>query len=127
VVMVEKMKIVPVVVAEQVVRKTFRGEEVTYLVSHKENDDPIDLSRLKGAVYEDLDQVRALLIDNVTRNIDGMCVKVKERSQTLSRNLFGPDDSSLSEAPEVQTVLLDEAPEENVFILEDGTKARVHF
>ena len=68
VVMVEKLKIVPVLVAEEVVRKTLKGEEVTYLVCHKENADPIDLGRLKGDVYEDLEKVKSLLIENVTRN-----------------------------------------------------------
>jgi hypothetical protein len=122
--MVEKMKIVPVVVAEQVVRKTFKGEEVTYLVSHKENDDPIDLTRLKGDVYQNLEEVRTLLIDNVTRNIDTMCSKVDSRSKELSHNLFGDSPSTAHEAqPEIKP----EAPEENVFVLEDGTKARVHF
>mgnify|MGYP003679412920 CR=1 FL=1 len=62
VVMVDKLKIVPVVVAEQVVRKTLSGEEVTYLVCHKGNSDPLDLTRLKGDVYEDLEEVKSLLI-----------------------------------------------------------------
>jgi len=98
--------------------------KVTYLVSHKENDDPIDLTRLKGDVYQNLEEVRTLLIDNVTRNIDTMCSKVDSRSKELSHNLFG--DSPVS-APNDQPELKTETPEENVFILEDGTKARVHF
>lgn len=126
VVMVDKLKIVPVVVAEQVVRKTLSGEEVTYLVCHKENSDPLDLTRLKGDVYEDLEEVKSLLIDNVTRNITDMCDKVDSRSKELSANLFGGSlDRKHDSSPDITAPEILE--EENVFILEDGTRARVKF
>jgi len=126
VVMVDKLKIVPVLVAEEVVRKTLQGEEVTYLVCHKEASDPIDLRRLKGDVYEDLEEVKTLLVDNVTRNITNMCDQVDSRSKELKQNLFGGSldrvvtrDVSVDQ-PEV-------IEEDNVFVLEDGTRARVKF
>ena len=126
VVMVEKLKIVPVVVAEEVVRKTLKGEEVTYLVCHKENADPIDLSRLKGDVYEDLEKVRSLLIENVTRNITSMCDQVDDRSKELNANLSGGSlDRKVSQNPVDDQ--LEMTQEENVFVLEDGTRARVKF
>lgn len=126
VVMVDKLKIVPVLVGEEVVRKTLQGEEVTYLVCHKEASDPIDLRRLKGDVYEDLEEVKTLLVDNVTRNITNMCDQVDSRSKELKQNLFGGSldrvvtrDVSVDQ-PEV-------IEEDNVFVLEDGTRARVKF
>ena len=126
VVMVDKLKIVPVIVAEEVVRKTLQGEEVTYLVCHKEASDPIDLSRLKGDVYEDLEKVKTLLVDNVTRNITNMCDQVDSRSKELKQNLFGGSlDRKVSENPVADQLEVTE--EENVFILEDGTRARVKF
>ena len=126
VVMVEKLKIVPVVVAEEVVRKTLKGEEVTYLVCHKENADPIDLNRLKGDVYEDLEKVRSLLIENVTRNITSMCDQVDDRSKELNANLSGGSlDRKVSQNPVDDQ--LEMTQEENVFVLEDGTRARVKF
>ena len=126
VVMVEKLKIVPVLVAEEVVRKTLKGEEVTYLVCHKENADPIDLGRLKGDVYEDLEKVKSLLIENVTRNITSMCDQVDVRSKELNANLSGGSlDRKVSQNPVDDQ--LEMAEEENVFVLEDGTRARVKF
>jgi hypothetical protein len=126
VVMVDKLKIVPVVVAEEVVRKTLKGEEVTYLVCHKENADPIDLSRLKGDVYEDLEKVKSLLIENVTRNIASMCDQVDDRSKELNANLSGGSlDRKVSQNPVADQLEMSE--EENVFVLEDGTRARVKF
>jgi len=126
VVMVDKLKIVPVVVAEEVVRKTLKGEEVTYLVCHKENADPIDLSRLKGDVYEDLEKVKSLLIENVTRNIASMCDQVDDRSKELNANLSGGSlDRKVSQNPVADQLEMTE--EENVFVLEDGTRARVKF
>ena len=126
VVMVDKLKIVPVLVAEEVVRKTLQGEEVTYLVCHKENADPIDLIRLKGDVYEDLEEVKSLLIENVTRNITNMCDQVVNRSKELNTNLgAGSLDRKVSENPVADQLEVTE--EENVFILEDGTRARVKF
>ena len=126
VVMVNKLKIVPVVVAEEVVRKTLKGEEVTYLVCHKENSDPIDLSRLKGDVYEDLKEVKTHLVENVTRNITSMCDQVNERSKELKANLSdGSLDRKFSQS--LDTDQLEAPEEENVFVLEDGTRARVKF
>ena len=126
VVMVDKLKIVPVIVAEEVVRKTLQGEEVTYLVCHKENADPIDLNRLKGEVYEDLEEVKSLLIENVTRNITNMCDQVVNRSKELNANFgAGSLDRKVSENPVADQLEMTE--EENVFILEDGTRARVKF
>ena len=126
VVMVDKLKIVPVIVAEEVVRKTLKGEEVTYLVCHKANSDPADLSRLKGDVYEDLEEVKTLLIENVTRNITSMCDQVDDRSKELKANLSGGSlDRKFSQNPGTDQVEIPE--EENVFVLEDGTRARVKF
>jgi hypothetical protein len=126
VVMVDKLKIVPVIVAEEVVRKTLKGEEVTYLVCHKANSDPTDLSRLKGDVYEDLEEVKTLLIENVTRNITSMCDQVDDRSKELKANLSGGSlDRKFSQNP--STDQLETPEEENVFVLEDGTRARVKF
>lgn len=126
VVMVDKLKVVPVLVAEEVVRKTLQGEEVTYLVCHKEDSDPIDLIRLKGDVYEDLEEVKTLLVDNVTRNITNMCDQVDSRSKELKQNLFG---GSLDRVV-TRDILVDQPEvieEDNVFVLEDGTRARVKF
>jgi hypothetical protein len=126
VVMVDKLKIVPVLVAEEVVRKTLQGEEVTYLVCHKEASDPIDLRRLKGDVYEDLEEVKTLLVDNVTRNITNMCDQVDSRSKELKQNLFGGslDRVVTRDIPVDQPEVIEE---DNVFVLEDGTRARVKF
>ncbi len=126
VVMVDKLKIVPVLVAEEVVRKTLQGEEVTYLVCHKEASDPIDLRRLKGDVYEDLEEVKTLLVDNVTRNITNMCDQVDSRSKELKQNLFGGslDRVATRDIPVDQPEVIEE---DNVFVLEDGTRARVKF
>lgn len=126
VVMVDKLKVVPVLVAEEVVRKTLQGEEVTYLVCHKEDSDPIDLIRLKGDVYEDLEEVKTLLVDNVTRNITNMCDQVDSRSKELKQNLFGGslDRVVTRDIPVDQPEVIEE---DNVFVLEDGTRARVKF
>jgi hypothetical protein len=95
-------------------------------VCHKENADPIDLNRLKGDVYEDLEEVKSLLIENVTRNITNMCDQVVNRSKELNANLgAGSLDRKVSENPVAEQLEMTE--EENVFILEDGTRARVKF
>ncbi len=53
-----KMEVKPVIVSEEVVRKTLSGRETTYLVKSRLAEDAYNLSKLNGAIFESLEEVR---------------------------------------------------------------------
>ena len=68
-----KMEVKPVIISEEVVRKTLDGQETTYLVKSRLSDDAYNLSKLKGTIFETIEEVRDYLISNVTAAVDKIC------------------------------------------------------
>ena len=66
----QKMQVMPFVIAEEVVRKTLTGEEVTYLVKKDKTEKAYNLAGITGDVYEDIQSVREVLVQNATSAID---------------------------------------------------------
>jgi hypothetical protein len=119
-----KMAVYPLVIAEEVTRKTLAGEEKTYLVKKNQRDDSFDLSRVAGEIYTDINDVKSALIDNVTRAISKICDNAKKRSSDLA-----PPRSSTKEKPGPRKKSQVEQPTDDQiksFVLENGTKARVN-
>ena len=61
-----KMAVYPLVISEEVTRKTLSGEEKTYLVKKSQNGDAFDLSQVAGDIYTDIVDVKSALIQIVT-------------------------------------------------------------
>ena len=62
-----KMAVYPLVIAEEVTRKTLAGEEKTYLVKKNQAGDPFDLSRVSGEIYTDIAKVKSALIQMISK------------------------------------------------------------
>jgi len=120
----EKMAVYPLVIAEEVTRKTLAGEEKTYLVKKNHNDDTFNLSKISGEIYTDIADVKSALIANVTQAIVKLCDKAEKKSAALAPNRpeesidLRPAKSGHIESPTDEQI--------KSFVLEDGTKARVH-
>ena len=118
-----KMAVYPLVIAEEVTRKTLAGEEKTYLVKKNQAGDPFDLSRVSGEIYTDIAKVKSALIQNVTDAVSKICEKAESRSHAL-----GPLPSKTEPPRNLRKSGKIEAPtDEQIksFVLEDGTRARV--
>ncbi len=119
-----KMAVYPLVIAEEVTRKTLAGEETTYLVKKNQRGDSFDLSQIAGEIYTDINDVKSALIDNVTHAISKICDNAKKRSSDLA-----PPRTSTKEKPGSRKKRQIEQPTDDQiksFVLEDGTKARVN-
>ena len=69
----ETAKVIPFRVVEEVTRTTLEGQEKSYVVELPDaKRTKVDVSKLKGDVFKDLDQLRKHMLDNARHAIDGM-------------------------------------------------------
>jgi len=65
-------------VVEEITKKTLEGEQIQYLVqAAMPKTKTVRLETIKGNIYEDADEAKMKLIENATRAIDGMAVKIQ--------------------------------------------------
>tara|TARA_R100000152_G_C6617235_1_gene69138 strand:- start:125 stop:523 length:399 start_codon:yes stop_codon:yes gene_type:complete len=112
----KKMQVIPFVIAEEVVRKTLAGKEVTYLVKRDSTNKTYNLNDLQGEVFEDIEDVRRSLVDNATAAIDKICTSAKKRSISLQVRKV-PDEQPGVKIPSDDDI--------KSFVLEDGTKVNL--
>ena len=120
----QKMQVMPFVIAEEVVRKTLTGEEVTYLVKKDKTEKAYNLAGITGDVYEDIQSVREVLVQNATSAIDKICALAESKSNALA-----PRPAPQSAAPaQAETPSIRVPTDEDIksFILDDGTKVHVN-
>ena len=112
-------------VVEEITKKTLEGEQIQYLVqAATPKTKTVRLETIKGTIYEDADEAKMKLIENATRAIDGMVVKI----QGAVDKYFNVVDSVI-EAASTPT----KKPKSNTKLkkgyqwmeMEDGTRAQV--
>ena len=65
-------------VVEEITKKTLEGEQVQYLVeAATSKSKTVRLETIKGAIYQDSEEAKMKLIENATKAIDGMVVKIQ--------------------------------------------------
>lgn len=117
-----KMAVYPLVISEEVTRKTLSGEEKTYLVKKSQNGDAFDLSQVAGDIYTDIVDVKSALIQNVTDAVSKICDTAEKRSTNLS-----PSQPERKARPDKRRAMQTPSDEQiKSFVLEDGTRARVN-
>ena len=129
IVITSKQQVIPVQVCEQVIKKTLEGEEISYYV-RTPSDKTVNLSDVGNHVYQDIEEVRSVMLRNVKTVID----KVTTNAVDIARNKF----SYQGPGSEVSQTVLDFEPElsppdplstanSSVRVtLEDGTIANVN-
>ena len=119
-------KIVPVQVAEQVIRKSIHGQKTIYLVKVPGKEKLVDLTAIDGSVYSAVDEVRSKLNENILRIVNEMI----ENAVKIADDQFTPFPHTAEEAapvPETLNVGPSPVPTGEVMRveLEDGTVANV--
>tara|TARA_E500000331_G_C17142208_1_gene663262 strand:+ start:148 stop:495 length:348 start_codon:yes stop_codon:yes gene_type:complete len=111
------MQVLPLVIAEEVVRKTLSGREVTYLVKRDQTNSVYNLTEIEGQVFSDLEDVKKLLLKNTQQAVNKICQSAQNKAAslqvapqpTVTRQAAVPTDDELKS-----------------FILDDGTKVRIN-
>ena len=118
----ERHRIIPVQVVTETVRKTLVGEQVTYeIIPPAKPDRPVTLDKIKGKVFDQLDELHQLLLNNTKGAVDRMVT----RASTVAAEAFG--GSSPAESPEPETLPAPRTDTEDftTVTLPDGTVAKV--
>lgn len=96
----KSFSVVPVQVVEQITKNTLNGSETVYNVKIPGKEKMLVLSSFDGEIFEDLVEVKAYMIKNVTSNIEKMVVQAgqlanqhfPEAEQEIS--VFNSEDNS---------------------------------
>ena len=71
-------------VIEEITKKTLEGEQIQYLVqSATPKSKTVRLDQIKGNIFEDSEEAKQKMIENATRAIDGMVVKIQGNVDTF--------------------------------------------
>ena len=83
-------------VVEEITKKTLEGEQVQYLVqSATPKSKTVRLDQIKGSIFEDSEEAKQKMIENATRAIDGMVIKIQNNVDTF----FGSEQAEPVEQP----------------------------
>ena len=113
--------LVPVLIVEELVRKTLAGEETTHTVealSQGGTRKRFMLSDANFRVFNDVETAREYLIQNATAAINSLCENaVKKSNQLLGEMNVTAQKEKVHEQP---------VHEYNQVLLSDGTKAKIN-
>ena len=71
-------------VVEEITKKTLEGEQIQYLVqSANPKSKTVRLDQIKGNIFEDSEEAKQKMIENATRAIDGMVLKIQGNVDTF--------------------------------------------
>ena len=113
-------------VVEEITKKTLEGEQIQYLVqAATPKSKTVRLETIKGAIYQDSEEAKMKLIENATKAIDGMVVKIQ--------NLVDKNFNGTKEEPEVKVSKSFPPPKSSHTLkegyqwmdLEDGSRVQV--
>lgn len=123
-----KMGVVPLLVVEEVSRKTVKGEKITYLAVSPGRDKPFDVERVGGEVYVDLTTLHDTLVTRATEQI----AKIIDNAQKIAMRKYGTqnDESPASDLITVTNEIDDTVNDtvihdKSIIDLGDGKLARL--
>ena len=71
-------------VIEEITKKTLEGEQIQYLVRSATNKSKtVKLDSIKGLIFEDSEEAKQKMIENATKAIDGMVIKIQANVDKL--------------------------------------------
>lgn len=116
-----EMSLVPVLIVEEVVRRTLTGEETNYFVetaSSSGTRKKFQLDSNKFKVFDDIEQAKEHLSSNALEAISSLCLVAQRKASALlelSDNKNNRENFEENVVQEYETVLL-----------EDGTRVKIN-
>jgi len=112
-------------VVEEITKKTLEGEQIQYLIqAATPKSKTVKLESIKGEVYADSEEAKMKMIENATRAIDGMVVKIQNNvDKFFNTKKEEPIKQETSLKIQSSSTIL--KPGYQWVELEDGTKAQV--
>lgn len=119
----EKLKVYPVQVVEEIIRKTMEGQEITYIVKLPDKDGTqAKLSEINAKVFIDDKNLKSFMYENAKKSID----KIISEANIIKSEVFEKVEESIVEE-EIQTVnddvdYLEELKKPTNLSVQNGTK-----
>lgn len=119
VIITKKGQVYPMMVIEEIIKKSLRGEEVNYVLQAGSNpSNTILLNDIEGEVYATAKEAKTVLIGRATEQIEKIIQNsVKKAEEWYSKTEVEQETSENSSFDE----------DEHVVTLPDGTTARLKF
>ena len=113
-------------VVEEITKKTLEGEQIQYLVqAAKPKSKTVKLESIQGSIFEDSEEAKQKMIENATRAIDGMVVKIQAN---VDKYFNGKTEEPPKRQQKVATQSSSSGelkPGYQWVVMEDGTKVQV--
>ncbi len=117
----ESMKIIPLQVIEEIIRTTVEGSEKNYILLFPDNKKTkINLDKIKGKVFDNIEQIRDHMIKNATDAINRMATA----AEILQKRAFNVEEST-KEIKESKGVQVDNNNDIITVDLGDGLKGKI--
>ena len=112
-------------VVEEITKKTLEGEQIQYLIqAATSTSKTVKLESIKGDVYSDSEEAKMKMIENATRAIDGMVVKIQNN---VNKYFHGETQENIKQesVPTIQSSSSKLKEGYEWVTMEDGTKVQV--
>ena len=111
-------------VVEEITKKTLEGEQIQYLVqAAKPKSKTVKLESIQGSIFEDSEEAKQKMIENATKAIDGMVVKIQAN---VDRYFNRKQEPVVPTRPQIQSSPSEDLKPGYQWVqMEDGTKVQV--
>ena len=111
-------------VVEEITKKTLEGEQIQYLVqAAKPKSKTVKLESIQGSIFEDSEEAKQKMIENATKAIDGMVIKIQAN---VDRYFNGKQESIVPTRPQIKSSSSEDLKPGYQWVqMEDGTKVQV--
>ena len=111
-------------VVEEITKKTLEGEQIQYLIqAAKPKSKTVKLESIQGSIFEDSEEAKQKMIENATKAIDGMVVKIQAN---VDRYFNGKQEQVVPTRPQIQSSTSEDLKPGYQWVqMEDGTKVQV--
>ena len=112
-------------VIEEITKKTLEGEQIQYLIqAATPTSKTVKLESIKGEVYSDSEEAKMKMVENATRAIDNMVVKIQNN---VDKYFHGKTQKTIKQAsePSIQSSSSKLREGYEWVTMEDGTKVQV--
>jgi len=112
-------------VVEEITKKSLDGEQIQYLVQPATpKSKTVQLESIKGQIFVDSEESKMKMIENATRAIDGIVVKIQNNVDKYFNN---KDEKVIKHAsvPKIQSSSSELKPGYEWITMDDGTKMQI--
>ena len=111
-------------VVEEITKKTLEGEQIQYLVqAAKPKSKTVKLESIQGSIFEDSEEAKQKMIENATKAIDGMVIKIQAN---VDRYFNGKQESIVPTRHQIKSSSSEDLKPGYQWVqMEDGTKVQV--